>query len=52
MVLTAVVFATLGLLHFEGTTTVFGIQLSRVGLAVGAILLVWFLVRLRQGPGT
>jgi ubiquinone biosynthesis protein len=50
MVLTAVVFATLGLLHFEGTTTVFGIQLSRVGLTVGAILLIWFLVRLRQGP--
>jgi ubiquinone biosynthesis protein len=51
MVLTAVVFAALALLHFEGTTTVFGIPLSRVGLAVAGALLIWFVRRLRQGPG-
>jgi ubiquinone biosynthesis protein len=51
MVLTAVVFATLALLHFEGTTTFFGIPLSRVGLVVAGVLMVWFVVRLWQGPG-
>jgi hypothetical protein len=52
MVLTAVVVATLALLHFEGTSTVFGVPLSRVGLLVSAILLIWFVVRMRQGPET
>jgi ubiquinone biosynthesis protein len=50
MVLTAVVFATLGLLHFEGTTTVFGVHLSRAGLTVAGVLLIWFVIRMRQGP--
>lgn len=52
MVLTAVIFATLALLHSEGTTTMFGVSLSRLGIAVVGILFVWFLVRLRQGPRT
>lgn len=50
MVLTAVIFATFALLHFEGTTTLLGVPLSRLGLAVAGILVVWFLIRLRQGP--
>lgn len=52
MVLTAVVVATLALLHVEGTTTILGIPLSRLGLVVTGVLLVWFVIRLRQGPKT
>ncbi|MEW6681474.1 MAG: AarF/ABC1/UbiB kinase family protein [Nitrospirota bacterium] len=50
MVLTAVVVATLALLHLEGTATILGIPLSRLGLVVTGVLLVWFVMRLRQGP--
>ncbi|MFZ5862496.1 MAG: ABC1 kinase family protein [Nitrospirota bacterium] len=52
MVLTAVIFATLALLHSEGTTTLFGVHLSRLGVAVSAILFVWLVLRLRHGPRT
>ncbi|HET8761299.1 MAG TPA: AarF/UbiB family protein, partial [Nitrospiria bacterium] len=51
MVLTAVGVATLALLHFEGYTTLFGVHLSSVGLVVSGFLLVWFIARLRKGPG-
>jgi ubiquinone biosynthesis protein len=51
MVLTAVGVATLALLHFEGYTALLGVRLSSVGLVVSGLLLVWFVARLRKGPG-
>ena len=50
VVLTAVVFGTLGLLYVEGRTVLWGIPLSRLGIGVSLVLLVWFVVRLSQGP--
>lgn len=52
MVLTAVVVATLALLHLEGRTTIYGVPLSSLGLAAAGVLLIWFVLRLRQGPKT
>ena len=50
IVLTAVFFSTFGLLYLEGQTTLFGFSLSRLGITLFAVLLVWFLVKLRQAP--
>ncbi|MBI3607171.1 MAG: AarF/ABC1/UbiB kinase family protein [Nitrospirae bacterium] len=50
IVLTAVVFATLGLLYLEGRTTLWGVPLSRLGIGASLVLAAWFVVRLSQGP--
>lgn len=50
IVLTAVFFATFGLLYLEGKKTLFGFSLGSLGLALSVILFVWFLFRLRKGP--
>lgn len=50
IVLTAVAFGTAALLHLEGKTTFFGFSLSSLGIIVFVVLLVWFAMRLRQGP--
>jgi ubiquinone biosynthesis protein len=50
IVLTAVVFGTLGLLYVEGRTTLWSVPLSRIGIGVSLVLAVWFVVRLSQGP--
>jgi ubiquinone biosynthesis protein len=51
IVLTAVFFGMLGLLYLEGTRTVLGFSLSALAVPLFVVLLVWFIVRLRQGPG-
>jgi hypothetical protein len=51
IVLTAVLFATFGLLYLEGKTTLLGFPLSGIGIALSVMLLVWFLLRLRKEPG-
>ncbi len=50
IVLTAVFFGTFGLLYLEGKRTLLGASLSHLGIALFAVLLVWFVVRLKQGP--
>ncbi len=50
IVLTAVFFGTFGLLYLEGKRTLLGISLSHLGIALFAVLLVWFVIRLKQGP--
>lgn len=50
IVLTAVVFGTLGLLYVEGRTILWGVPLSRIGIGVSIVLAAWFVVRLSQGP--
>jgi ubiquinone biosynthesis protein len=50
LVLTAVFLATFGLLYLEGITAFLGIPFSRLGMALFAVLSVWFLYKLRQGP--
>jgi hypothetical protein len=50
IVLTAVFFGTFGLLYLEGKRTLFGVSLSHLGIALFAVLLVWFVIRLKQGP--
>ncbi|MEW6324228.1 MAG: AarF/ABC1/UbiB kinase family protein [Nitrospirota bacterium] len=52
IVLTAVLLATFGLLHLEGKTTFLGLPLSTFGILLSAVLLVWFLLRLKKGPGS
>ena len=51
VVLTAVFFATFGLLYLEGQKTLLGFSLSRLGITLFAVLFVWFLFKLKQGPG-
>jgi len=51
IVLTAVFFGMLGLLYLEGTRTILGFSLSALAVPLFVVLLVWFIVRLRQGPG-
>ena len=48
--LAAVSFATFALLYLEGQKTLFGFSLSRLGMTLFAVLFVWFLLKLRQGP--
>ncbi|MFY9268703.1 MAG: AarF/ABC1/UbiB kinase family protein [Candidatus Manganitrophaceae bacterium] len=50
LVLTAVFFATGGLLYLEGTKTLFGLSLGSLGVTLFLVLLVFFFIRLRQGP--
>jgi ubiquinone biosynthesis protein len=50
IVLTAVFFGTFGLLYLEGQRTLLGLSLSHLGIALFAVLLVWFVIRLKQGP--
>jgi ubiquinone biosynthesis protein len=50
IVLTAVFIATFSLLYLEGKRTLLGLPLSSIGLALFAVLFVWFLIRLNQGP--
>jgi ubiquinone biosynthesis protein len=50
IVVTAVFFGTFGLLYLEGKTTLVGIPLSTLGIALLVFLLGWFLLRLRRGP--
>lgn len=50
IVLTAVGFGTAALLHLEGKTAFFGFSLSRLGVLIFVVLLVWFAMRLKQGP--
>lgn len=50
MILTAILLGTATLLHFEGINTIAGFRLSRIGIFVSAILLVWFIARLRNRP--
>ncbi|HZR46983.1 MAG TPA: AarF/ABC1/UbiB kinase family protein [Candidatus Manganitrophaceae bacterium] len=51
LVLTAVALGTSGLLYLEGRRAVFGFPLSGFGIFLFSILLIWFFIRLRQGPG-
>lgn len=50
IVLTAVFFATFGLMYQEGKKTLFGFSLSNIGLALFAGLFILFLMKLRRGP--
>ncbi len=50
VVVTAVFFATFGLFYLEGKKTLFGFPLSQLGLTLFVFLLVWFLLKLGQGP--
>jgi hypothetical protein len=51
IVLTAVFFGMLGLLYLEGTRTILGFSLSAMAVPLFVVLLAWFFIRLRQGPG-
>ncbi|MBI3596431.1 MAG: AarF/ABC1/UbiB kinase family protein [Nitrospirae bacterium] len=51
IVLTAVFFGMLGLLYLEGTRTILGFSLSALAVPLFVVLLAWFFIRLRQGPG-
>lgn len=50
VVLTAVFLATGGLFYLEGKRTLLSVPLSHLGIALFLALLIWFLIRLRQGP--
>jgi len=50
IVLTAVFLATGGLLYLEGKRTLFSIRMSSLGIFFFLALLIWFFIRLRQGP--
>lgn len=51
IVLTAVFFGMIGLFYLEGTRTVMGFPLSTLVVSLFVVLLGWFFIRLRQGPG-
>ncbi len=51
IVLTAAFFGMIGLLYLEGRRTFFGFSLSALVVPLFVVLLAWFLIRLRQGPG-
>jgi ubiquinone biosynthesis protein len=51
IVLTAVFFGMIGIFYLEGTRTVMGFPLSALVVSLFVVLLAWFFIRLRQGPG-
>ncbi len=50
-VLVAVSLGTVVLLHLEGKASIFNMPLSNIGLGLVAVLLTWFIYKLRRGPG-
>ncbi|MCX6813120.1 MAG: AarF/ABC1/UbiB kinase family protein [Candidatus Azambacteria bacterium] len=50
MTLAAVILATIGFFYVEGRRTIGGIPISSFGLAITALLFLWFILKLKKGP--
>lgn len=50
VVITAMLMVTGGLLYIEGVRTIGGFSLSRVGLIISTILILWFITKIRKEP--